>query len=79
MRTGVLRAEVDLISGGLEQTGCMTVKLDDDEVPTDPVVWYVLSKGHLLELLAAARVGATNSDLLLALDAAALTDHDHPL
>jgi hypothetical protein len=77
----VLRAETrfDADTWSLEQTGVMTVDHDPDEDPTDPIVWYTLGRGHLLELLAAARSGATNSELLLALDAAALDDHADPL
>lgn len=78
MRTSVLRAETQFSDDTwtLEQTGVLAVEHDPDEDLADPIVWYTLSKGHLLELLAAARAGATNSDLLLALDAAALDDHE---
>lgn len=75
----MLRAELNAFASAgnpdrFVQSGALWVRPDPDDDPDDPVVWYALSKGHLLELLGAARAGATNSELLLALDAAALDD-----
>ena len=79
MRTTVLRAEFN--ANGYDeyrytQTGCLWYDLDEGEElePDATIVWYALARQHLLEILAHARAGGTDDEILLALDAAALND-----
>jgi hypothetical protein len=50
------------------------VAIDGDEPVTGQVVLYTVDTVRLLGMLAAARAGATDEDIILALDAAALDE-----
>lgn len=75
---GVTRAVVNLDTDDDDctTTGNLWVEPPAGELLTGTVVLYTLDLVRLTGMLAAARAGATDDDLLLALDAAALTDPD---
>jgi hypothetical protein len=75
MMIGVLRAVIDPDHGDPEITGRLEIVADDDEIIGRHVL-YTFDRGRLLDMFAAARAGATDDDLLLALDAAALAEPD---
>lgn len=76
---GVLRAVLDLddptvpADADVETTGRLWVQVPDDEL-VGTVVLYTLDRNRLLGMLAAARAGASDDDIMLALDAAALDE-----
>ena len=73
---GVIRAVLDF-DGDDEQvteTGNLWVDYAEGEIVTGTVVLYTVDLHRLRGMLAAARQGATDEDILLALDAAALEE-----
>ncbi len=79
---GVMRAVLDFEAEEeaqeLESTGSLWVEPPDGELITGRAILYTLDKSRLAEMFDDARGGASNDDLFLALDAAALDDPDHP-
>lgn len=77
---GVTRAVIDFDEDddGTDPvvTGNLFVETPDDELITGTVILYTLDRVRLAGMFAAARTGATDEDLFLALDAAALTEPD---
>ncbi len=74
---GVIRAVVDFdVDADPVSTGELFIVPNDLEPITGTVVLYTLDRWRLLGMLAAARSGATDDELLLALDAAALVTPD---
>ena len=62
-------------------TGTLFLEFDEPEAGDEPivgdVVLYTVDRGRLAGMFAAARDGATDDDLFLALDAAALGENDY--
>lgn len=71
---GVLRVVARVGAEGFETSGTLWRSLPDDLVITEDVVFYMLDAGRLRGMFAAARSGAADDEILLALDAAALTE-----
>ena len=71
---GVARAEIDFDAEDSEivSTGNLWAEPPAGELIVGKVILYTLDQGRLVEMFDAARAGATNDDILLALDAAAL-------
>ncbi len=78
---GVMRSVLDLgtdLGHEVDWSGTLWVQPVDDGELSGHAVLYMLDAGRLSEMFADARTGATDDDLFLALDAAALDDPDHP-